>query len=182
MSTTTRNSLFLLLFLPAVLSVAGCPTLSDELTEARNIAVVKASYERLWNQDDESQFDDLIQIPGYVHHETDKPDVVFTSYDQLDAGFDAAQLTTPDVRYTINRIFAKGDEVIVQWTATGTFLGAYGTIEPHGEQISYSGITIYRLENGKIVESWTEDDDHDALEAFMNADLDNSGIIAGNVP
>jgi predicted ester cyclase len=180
---STKSTLTLVLSLLAVLGVAGCPsTVLNDLTEARNIAVVEASYEKLWNQDDETQFDDLVQIPGYVHHENDKPDVVFTSYEQLDAGFDAAQLTTPDVHYTINRIFAKGDEVIVQWTALGTFQGDYGPIEATGEQISFTGITIYRLENGKIVESWTEDDDQDALEAFLNEDLDNSGDIAGDVP
>ena len=176
---STKNPLPLLLSLLVVLSVAGCPATLEDLTEARNIAVVKASYEKLWNEDDETMFDDLIEIPGYVHHENDKPDVVFTSYEQLDAGFDAAQITTPDVHYTINRIFADGDEVIVQWTATGTFTGAYGALEPHGLEMTFTGITIYRLENGKIVESWTEDDDQDALEAFMNADLDNSGDIAG---
>jgi predicted ester cyclase len=170
---STRSSLALVLSLLVVLSVAGCTTVLEDLTEARNMAVVEASYEKLWNQDDETQFDD---------HENDRPDVVFTSYEQLDAGFDAAQLTTPDVHYTIDRIFAKGDEVCVQWTATGTFLGDYGPIEATGEQISYSGITIYRLENFKIIESWTEDDDQDALEAFLNQDLDNSGIIAGDVP
>jgi predicted ester cyclase len=177
-----KKSLPLALCLLMSFSLFGCSAVFEDQTEARNIAVVEATYEKLWNQDDETQFDDLIQIPGYVHHETDKPDVVFTSYDQLDAGFDAAQTTTPDVQYTINRIFAKGDEVMVQWTALGTFLGDYGSIEPTGEQISYSGITIYRLENGKIVESWTEDDDQDAIEAFTNTDIDSSGEIAGDVP
>lgn len=174
-----KSSFTLVLSLLVVFGVAGCSSVFEDLTEARNIAVVEATYQKLWNEDDETMFDDLIEIPGYVHHENDKPDVVFTSYEQLDAGFDAAQTTTPDVEYTINRIFAKGDEVCVQWTAVGTFTGAYGALEPHGLEMTFTGITIYRLENGKIVESWTEDDDQDALEAFMNQDIDNSNDIAG---
>jgi len=163
-----------------LLLVAGCPM--DYLVEEYNKEVVRASYEKLWNQDDETAFDDLIEIPGYVHREADRADVVFTSYAQLDAGFDAAQATVPDLHYRIDRIFADGDEVVVQWTATGTFSGDYGSIAATGEQISYTGFTVYKLRNGKIIESYTEDDDQDFLEALTNADIDNSAINAGADP
>jgi predicted ester cyclase len=167
----------------ALLLVAGCPVVTpQQTTEELNMQVVRDSYEKLWNQDDETQFDDIVQIPGYVHHETDRPDVVFASYAELDAGFDAAQHTMPDLHYTINRMFASGDEVVVQWTALGTFTNDYGPIPATGEQVSYTGFTVYRLANGKIVESYTEDDDQDILEALTNTDLDSSGIIAGDVP
>lgn len=163
-----------------LLTATSCPLVpSTQSVEELNMQVVRDSYEKLWNQDDETQFDDLIQIPGYVHHETDRADVEPAGYDELDAGFDAAQYTMPDLRYTLDRLFADGDEVIAEWTATGTFTNDYGSIPATGQQVSYHGFTVYRLENGKIVESWTEDDDQDFLEALMGEDLDHSGIIAG---
>jgi steroid delta-isomerase-like uncharacterized protein len=61
----------------------------------------------------------------------------------------------PDLRFTIEDIFAAGDKVVTRWSGTGTFENELMGIPPTGESgPPVEGITIDRYEGGKIAESW----------------------------
>jgi len=53
---------------------------------------------------------------------------------------------------------AEGDKVVARWTSFGTHNGDFMGISPTGKQVTTSGITIFRLQDGKIVEEWSESD------------------------
>lgn len=63
-----------------------------------------------------------------------------------------------DMKLTIDDLIAEGDKVVARWTIrlkhTGNLLG----YPPTGKEISYTGITIQRIENGKIIDDWYEVD------------------------
>jgi predicted SnoaL-like aldol condensation-catalyzing enzyme len=67
---------------------------------------------------------------------------------------------TPDLRMEVVDIAAEEDLVFVHWRGTGTHQGQYQLhkhvrdIEPTGEEETVSGISLYRIEGGKIVERW----------------------------
>jgi len=63
----------------------------------------------------------------------------------------------PDTKTRTDDLIAEGDKVVERWTNTGThtgepFLGAPAS----GKKFSVTGISIYRIANGKIVEHWGE--------------------------
>jgi steroid delta-isomerase-like uncharacterized protein len=63
----------------------------------------------------------------------------------------------PDNKTQTDDLIAEGDKVVERWTNTGThtgepFLGAPAS----GKKFSVTGISIYRIANGKIVEHWGE--------------------------
>lgn len=61
----------------------------------------------------------------------------------------------PDVQVTIEDLVTEGDEVVVRWTLRGTHDGELrGGIPATGRGVEVSGITISRIRNGKVVESW----------------------------
>lgn len=39
-----------------------------------------------------------------------------------------------------------------------THLGAFEGIEPTGQSVEFTGLVVYRIQNGRIVESWGEID------------------------
>jgi predicted ester cyclase len=47
---------------------------------------------------------------------------------------------------------AEGDQVVLRYTATGTYTGSIMGSKPTGKAISIRGLTYYRLSDGKIVE------------------------------
>jgi steroid delta-isomerase-like uncharacterized protein len=71
---------------------------------------------------------------------------------QLVAGYRAA---FPDVHLTIEDQIAEDDRVVTRWTARGTHTGDLWGISGTGKEATVTGITIDRIEDGKIAESWT---------------------------
>ena len=50
---------------------------------------------------------------------------------------------------------AEGEMVATRATSRGTHRGVFMGIEPTNKELSWTGITIDRISEGKIVESWT---------------------------
>ena len=63
-----------------------------------------------------------------------------------------------DYSMTIDDMIAEGDKVMVLCTRRGTNTGEFGNIPPTGKEVQISRFTLYRLENGKIAETWNMDD------------------------
>ena len=51
-----------------------------------------------------------------------------------------------------------GDKVVARWTCCGTHQGVFRGQAPTGKRVTFTGMTISRLAQGKIVEQWTEED------------------------
>ncbi len=66
----------------------------------------------------------------------------------------------PDTQITIEDQLAEGDMVSTRWTARGTHQGELMGVPPSGNRVEVMGVTISRIEGGKIVEEW---DIYDAL-------------------
>src|SRR5215210_5252608 len=60
----------------------------------------------------------------------------------------------PDLHITLEGDIAEGDKVVSRWGAQGTHQGELMGIAPTGNEVAITGITIHRIEEGKIVEEW----------------------------
>ncbi len=60
----------------------------------------------------------------------------------------------PDMRFQFNEILAADDLVAAQWTFTGTHKGTFLGVEPTGRTVAIDGLSLSRIRDGKIVESW----------------------------
>ncbi len=71
----------------------------------------------------------------------------------------------PDVNFTIEDVIAEGDKVVTRWTVRGTHQGETEEFgPPTGRQIELEGLTLHRLEGGKIVEEWERFDNLSFLQ------------------
>ncbi len=59
-----------------------------------------------------------------------------------------------DWRMTIDEMIAEGDRVMVRWTFRGTQQGEYMGLSPTQKTVTYAGINIFRIEDGRIAEVW----------------------------
>ena len=64
----------------------------------------------------------------------------------------------PDIHTTFEDEMAMGDKVVVRYTVRATHQGAFMNMPATGKPVKYSGIAIFRIANGKIVEQWQEAD------------------------
>ena len=64
----------------------------------------------------------------------------------------------PDLQFTIEDMVAEGDKVTTRFTEHGTQQGEMMGAPASSKQVTVTGISISRFENGKIVEVWGEFD------------------------
>ncbi len=58
----------------------------------------------------------------------------------------------PDLAITVEELVAEGDRVTARWTLRGTHRGAFLGRPPTGRAVAVTGIELYRLVDGQIVE------------------------------
>jgi steroid delta-isomerase-like uncharacterized protein len=84
-------------------------------------------------------------------------DVVFNDvrgFKQQVARMEAIRRAFPDHRLTIEDQIAEGDKVVTRVLFYGTHQGEFRGIAATGKRVSYAGIAIDRIANGKVVEMW----------------------------
>jgi predicted ester cyclase len=70
----------------------------------------------------------------------------------------------PDIRLTIDDEVYAGDKVVHRWHLVGTDTGGVMGMPPSGKQLTFSGTTIVRMHDGKIVERWANVDELGLLQ------------------
>ncbi len=61
----------------------------------------------------------------------------------------------PDWRQEIEDVIAEDDMVVVRWRSSGTHSGDFMGLPATGIHASWTGVGIFRLAGGKIVERWS---------------------------
>lgn len=59
-----------------------------------------------------------------------------------------------DVWMKVDEVIAENDRVMVRWTFHGVHAGEFAGLPPTQQPISYAGINIFRIADGKIAEIW----------------------------
>ena len=62
----------------------------------------------------------------------------------------------PDIKYTVEDMIEEGDKLVARWTAHGTHKGDFMGIPPTDKRVTFTGIEIIRVVDGKAVEEWEE--------------------------
>jgi steroid delta-isomerase-like uncharacterized protein len=71
------------------------------------------------------------------------------------AGVELYRGALSNLRIRIDDQIAEGDRVVSRWTATGRHDGELLGMPATGRRVEFTGIDIDRIENGRIVEEWT---------------------------
>jgi steroid delta-isomerase-like uncharacterized protein len=64
----------------------------------------------------------------------------------------------PDSRFPIDDVIAEGDKVAIRHSLRGTHQAAFQGIPPTGKPVKVSAIATFRVENGKVAETWLNAD------------------------
>jgi len=72
----------------------------------------------------------------------------------------------PDLRFDVEETVSEGEKLVVSWTITGTHRGEFLGVPPTNRKVSFSGITISHIREGKVIESTVIWDGLGLLEQF----------------
>ena len=73
-----------------------------------------------------------------------------------------------NITFTIKDVFGMGNKLVKHWNFKGTHTGVFFGIKPTGKKVDLDGVTLVRMENGKIAE---ERDFFDNLEFMQQLGL-----------
>jgi steroid delta-isomerase-like uncharacterized protein len=120
---------------------------------------------------------DAVVSPSFISHDwpADGPTGpgAFRDY------YSAMRLAVPDAHYVVDDLIAENDKVVVRWRLLGTHERAFNGIPPTGGAITLTGVAVYRLEAGKLMERWVVSDLYNLQHA--DAHLENAAVAAESV-
>lgn len=123
---------------------------SRQMSET-NKTVSRRLVEEAFNKGKYDVIEELV-APTFVNHDPATGDTKgLEGTRELIEGYRSA---FPDLQITIEEQIAEGDLVATRWTAKGTHKGELMGIAPTGKESTVTGVTIDKIKNGTIVESW----------------------------
>lgn len=125
------------------------------MSAEENKAIARRWNEEVWGKGNLAVIDELAATDFVFNWAAPGVEPDLEGYNQTVSGIRAA---FHDMDRTVDDMIAEGDKVAVRWTGRSTHKGEWMGVAPTGKQVTVIGISIFRIEGGKIMEEWTEAD------------------------
>jgi steroid delta-isomerase-like uncharacterized protein len=122
------------------------------MTEQEIRDIVDRFTDKAWNGGDLDVIDELFS-EDYVGHDAPNPEPV-RGTEGMKNFLRMYHAAMSDAHITLDDVIVGGDRVVTRWTGTGTHDGDLMGIPPTGSSVRFTGIRIFRVADGKIVEGW----------------------------
>lgn len=114
--------------------------------------VVQRVIDDVWNRRDAAAAQELIADDVVWHHTTlgerRGREAFLEVVNEMRSAF-------PDTKVSVEAMAADGDKVMVHWVATGTHHHPFRGEAPSGQSVTWTGMVVDRVVDGRIVERWT---------------------------
>jgi predicted ester cyclase len=110
--------------------------MSDQ--NSKNKTLMRRIYEEMWNEGNPALAPEIFAQPQGVER--------FVSQ---------FLLSFPDLQHTVVEMIEEGNQVAVHFLARGTHSGQWLQFEPTGRSIEYTGLTLARISENKIIDHYT---------------------------
>ena len=142
--------------------------MTDEATLAANRLIGRRVLLELWGAGD-LEVADALYAPDYVDHVGRGPEASRVVGPQgIKQAVRLFRTAFPDLHYVVEEEMAERDLVWTRFSATGTHLGPFLGAAPTGRTVTYTGMDLNRIADGRIVESWVN---YDALALLQQVGL-----------
>jgi predicted ester cyclase len=105
---------------------------------SKNKVLMRRIYEEMWNRGDPALAREIFSRPEGVE--------IFVRL---------FLVSFPDLRHTIEEMIEERDQVAVRFAAQGTHTGPWMDFAPTGKSIHYTGLTLARIKDDKIIDHYT---------------------------
>ena len=137
-------------------------------TASTNEKLVLEYFTRGWQEHD---FDRDLVADDYVVHDLSGGASEMT-IDERIAGHEADLEAFPDLAKEPVDVVVEDDTVVVRYRATGTHEGEFRGHPPTGRSFEIYGVATFRVEDGRIAESWYVGDHLGLLQQLGVVDLE----------
>jgi predicted ester cyclase len=131
---------------------AACPA----ATQVESTAIARAWHDDVINRRNPTMLSDIVGPEVVLHAAGGYPKIM--NAEGIAAMMGEFLAAFPDLLITFDQFIAKDDFVVERYTASGTHQGPLGDLQPTNRTATWTGINIFRIGCGRIVEVWSEVD------------------------
>lgn len=125
-------------------------------TESKDL--IRRWFEEVWNKGREDAIDEMFAADGVAHGLTEEGDKTMRGPEQFKPFYRAFRSAFPDLEVVVEDTIAEGDKLAARCTMRGKHQSDSLGFAATGLTTDFTGITIVRIERGKIVEAWNNFD------------------------
>ena len=132
--------------------------MQEQSTLEANKALVRRWFDEVWNKGRTEAIDEMFAADGIAHGLSDDAGAPMKGPPDFKPFHQTFRGAFPDVEVIVEDLIAEGDKVAARCSVrakhTGDHLGVAATNAP----VDFSGMTIVKIKDGKIVEGWNNYD------------------------
>jgi predicted ester cyclase len=113
--------------------------------------VAHAWFARVWNAGEEAAIDELFVPDTIAHGLGPEP---LRGPDAFKPFFRAFKGALPDIHVTVTNTVTEGNLCVTHCDVEGTHTGDTLGFAPTNRRVKFSGFTLTRVEDGRIIEGW----------------------------
>lgn len=115
-------------------------------------------FEEVWNKGREEAVDEMFAEDGVAHGLADAKDLKLRGPEGFKPFFRKFREAFPDIQVTVEDCITEGDRIAARCTVRASHTGAGLGVAATNRPVEFTGITIVRVRDGKIVEGWNNFD------------------------
>jgi predicted ester cyclase len=113
-------------------------------------------FDEVWNGQRESAVDEMFAADGIVHGLTEPDGSAIRGPESFKKLHRQFVESFPDLRVIVEDTIVEGDKIAARCRVTGSHKGRGIGVEPTDAPVEFTGMTIVRVNDGKITEAWNE--------------------------
>lgn len=125
-------------------------------TESQDL--IRRWFEEVWNKGREDAIDEMFAADGIAHGLTEEGDKTLRGPEQFKPFYRTFRSAFPDLEVVVEDTISEGDKLAARCTVRGKHQSDSLGFAATGLSTDFTGITIVRIERGKIVEAWNNFD------------------------
>lgn len=104
-------------------------------------------------------WEDIMAADFYLHHPLVDAGVLESGREGYAKTLRQLWEAFPDLHVELHRIVCEDDFVVIHYTERGTHHGEFMGMEPTGRSYEKQGFSMYRVNGGRLLECWLQEDD-----------------------
>lgn len=132
-----------------------------------NVQLVQRFWDEVWTQGNLTATDDIVSTDFVLY----TPQGQKNGAEGLKQWVTSIRSAAPDIQFIVDDTISEGNKVVTSWRGTGTNSGSFLGRPPTNKALAMTGISIFRIENGKIKAEWLTENTWELLQQLGMATL-----------
>lgn len=115
-------------------------------------------FEEVWNKGREEAIDEMFAADGVAYGLNDAEGNPIRGVENFKVLHRAFRSAYPDMQITVEDTVTEGDKIAARCTVRAKHAGEGLGIAPTNQPVEFTGLSIVKIKDGKIVEAWNEFD------------------------